>query len=956
MDKNIRPFDRRVQALKLFAWRPFLLAMASLLATTLHAATSARVIITNEPGFTITWDGNNGGFSNPNPGAGPSNNIALAANGTVAFASSEYGVVHFVPNLNDGLYGNLHSWIPSPSDADPFCGLVFPSAVLITNIAWSRDNGDTTPGDTGCGGTCVDRNVGTYTLQYTTVLTPDVNTTDTGDASTGWATIGTVTYASGADDVNFTGYLRHRFDIQQNGAAFEATAIRIKTAAIDPSNDIDIDEIEVNPIADLVPPLINYIELTPATGFNIAWDKNEGNYSTANSPAPVPVNDASTNRGAVAFGSSQLDFGVHFIRNVNDGLYGNAHSWIPDFAANPDPNPSIGISFGKQILLRNIAWGRDNGDVAGDCCGGTLTDRALGVYTLQVTTVANPGVATPEVCGANAKAGWVTIGTFNYKADFPGFFTSYLRHRFSLSQNGVPIAATGIRIFVPNNQSDIDEIEVNALDAAITITNMPGVQIAWDGNNGEFYSADSGAAPPDNIALAGNGSIPIGSSELAYLGTRHFIADINDGLYGNENSWISANGLGAATDPDPWIGVVFPTEATITNIAWSRDNGDATSTDPGCPSTGYTCMERVLGTYTLQYTQAASPDATTPETGDAATGWATLGGVTYSGALPPVFTPYLRHRFDIAATPPLTATALRVKVSDGLMDLDELEVNTAVNGPTPPVVAAVGITANPGYRIAWDGNDGQFFDPNPGAVSPDNIALASHGATAFGSSELGEVLGLSFHRWTNVNDGLYGNSFSWISANGLGTINDPDPWVGVSFADMVSLTNIAWSRDNGDNVEFQGTDRTLGTYTLQYTVLPFPDATMTETEEPGTGWATLGTITYRANDPPLFISYLRHRFDISADGLSIEATAIRLKVSDGTTDIDEIEVNTPLSPPPPKLSVTAAGGTVVISWSGGGSLQTATSVKGPWACAGDTGSPYTVPVGAGPTRFYRAQQ
>src|SRR5262245_10405439 len=48
-----------------------------LMATAAHAA-SPRVILTPATGFTITWDGNNGGFSNPSSGAGPSNNVALA--------------------------------------------------------------------------------------------------------------------------------------------------------------------------------------------------------------------------------------------------------------------------------------------------------------------------------------------------------------------------------------------------------------------------------------------------------------------------------------------------------------------------------------------------------------------------------------------------------------------------------------------------------------------------------------------------------------------------------------------------------------------------------------------------------------------------------------------------------------------------------------------------------------
>src|SRR5262245_44306959 len=59
-----------------------------LLGTMALPAASPRVVITPAPGFTITWDGNNGGFTSPDVGAGPSNNIALASNGTVPFTSS----------------------------------------------------------------------------------------------------------------------------------------------------------------------------------------------------------------------------------------------------------------------------------------------------------------------------------------------------------------------------------------------------------------------------------------------------------------------------------------------------------------------------------------------------------------------------------------------------------------------------------------------------------------------------------------------------------------------------------------------------------------------------------------------------------------------------------------------------------------------------------------------------
>jgi len=913
-------------------------------------AQSPRVVLTPAPGFSIAWDGNNGGFSSPDAGAGPSNNVALASNGATAIGSSQLDLgVHFIANANDGLYGNAHCWISAnglggSSDPDPWLGIAFTNTVAVSSIAWGRDNGDTT--ETGCaGGTCVDRTLGTYTLQYTTVAAPDATTAETGDAATGWATIGTVQYLAGTEDASFTSYLRHRFDVAQGASAIAATGLRIKVS----DGLRAIDEIEVNPIADPIPPITTFIEITPAAGYAISWDRNEGNFSTTNTPAPAPVNEASTARGATAFGSSQLDLGVHFISNVNDGRYGNAHSWIPDFLANPDPAPFIGINFGRRILLRSIAWGRDNGDVAGDCCGGTLTDRALGVYVVQVTTVTNPGVATPEACGPTPEAGWTTIGTINYRADDLKYFNSYLRHRFDVTQGGAPIPATGLRIRVPANTSAIDEIEVNSNLAIeqnqVRVTNAPGLSIVWDGNNGDFDNPAVGAAPPDNRALTNYGTVAFGSSQLD-LGV-HFIRNVNDGLYGNAHSWIPD--FLAVPDPAPFIGLNFNGTVAITNIAWSRDNGDTVEG----PCAGGTCTDRALGAYILQYTTAAAPDVTTPETGDAATGWADIGTIHYVAAAASYFTPYLRHRFELAEGPgPINATGVRIKVPDNQSDIDEVEINTAVE--PPPLPPAVGLTGAPGYTIAWDGNDGHFQNPVALASAPDNAALPSNGTMAFGSSQLD----FGVHFITNVIDGLYGNGHSWIPdfvAN-----PDPNPFVGLNFGRTVMIENIAWGRDNGDTTEAACggtcTDRVLGVYTLQVTAVPSPGADTQETDDPATGWATLGTAEYRRADPPDFNPHLRHRFDVSAGGSPIEATGLRIKVPNNESDIDELEVNTVTRPPQPVLNLVRTGGNVVISWSYGGGLEGADQVTGPWTCLQDARSPHTVAVGSGPMRYYRVRR
>jgi len=883
-------------------------------ALSLHAASHPRLVITPAPGFTIAWDGNNGGFNTPDAGAGPSNNVALASNGTVAFTSSDLGPqlgipFHVAANLNDGLYGNSASWISGDGDPVPFAGLRFAASVNLSSIAWSRDNGNTVAD--ACGGTCTDRTVGIYTLQFTQVTAPDRDTPETGDAATGWADLGTVQYLPGAEDASFTSYLRHRYDVSEGGSPIPATGIRIKVPVAGLAGGTDIDEIEVNPIPDPVPPISNFIEITPEAGFAIAWDRNDGLFSTPATPAPAPVNDASTSRSATPFTSSDLGpaIGVSFHRavNLNDGLYGNANSWIPNFVAG-DATPFAGINFGRALLLRNVAWGRDNGDVAGDCCGGTLTDRALGIYVLQVTAVANPGASTPD-------SDWVTVGTINYKANNPAIFNSHLRHRFDVTQGGNPITATGIRIKVPNANSAIDEIEANGNLAieqnAIRIASAPGISIAWDGNDGQFNDPSVGAAPPANRALVTAGTTPFTSSDLGpLLGIPfHVAANLNDGLYGNANSWISANGVGGTSDPDPFAGLNFGGSVAITNIAWGRDNGNVAG-----DCCGGTVTDRALGDYRLQYTTVAAPDATTPDTGDASTGWADVGTVTYASAAPPLFNPHLRHRFELAeGGAPLNATGIRIKVSNGSMDIDEIEVNTAVTPPPP--LGPVGIAPAEGYEIVWDGNDGMFFDAAVGAAPPSNRGLAGRGTTPFTSSDLGPLLGIPFHVAANLNDGRYGNANSWISANGIGGTSDPDPFAGLSFGGLINITNIAWSRDNGDAAEGTFTDRALGSFTLQITTVAAPDATTPDTGEPTTGWTTIGTVEYRRAEPPGFTPHLRHRFDVASGGAPIEATGVRIKVPNGSISLDEIEVNTAVRVTP-NTCPTAEGQSVSVDQGG----------------------------------------
>ncbi len=79
----------------------------------------------------------------------------------------------------------------------------------------------------------------------------------------------------------------------------------------------------------------------------------------------------------------------------------------------------------------------------------------------------------------------------------------------------------------------------------------------------EVFRAESDG---HNVALAEHGTGVTSSGD--YQGAAiHQLAHINDGLYGNEHSWI------ASTTRDAWVQLEFPQPETIDRIVWSRDRG-----------------------------------------------------------------------------------------------------------------------------------------------------------------------------------------------------------------------------------------------------------------------------------------------------------------------------------------------------------------------------------------------
>ena len=333
----------------------------------------------------------------------------------------------------------------------------------------------------------------------------------------------------------------------------------------------------------------------------------------------------STLPGSSAFGKDEIGGGglpIHKIPNVRDGIYGNSNSWIGDSL-----NSFIGISLGATpVSIGRIAFGRDN--------TATYFDRTAGLYTLEYTTDPNPTAGT---------IAWTTIGTINHAPGDPGVLSTSRRHAW----NFAPVNATGIRLTVPGSSftdgADIDELEVAAFAPAPFTLQTVG-----------------GTMGLGNVALGGTAF----AKDVLPGYAEHTIPHLNDGIYGNANSWIG-NSL------DSFAGVTFTSPSTIDRIAFGRDNTPFYA-------------DRSDGYYLVQYSVIPGANETTPDIG-----WTDIGPL-YIDPLDP--NRALRHEYSFGAV--AGATALRIVApGDGIASgtaIDELEVYGVVPEPGTAALLALG--------------------------------------------------------------------------------------------------------------------------------------------------------------------------------------------------------------------------------------------------------------------------
>lgn len=250
------------------------------------------------------------------------------------------------------------------------------------------------------------------------------------------------------------------------------------------------------------------IFITPADGFSLTWNGNEGDHFSGEDPAPVPANLA-TAEGARAFTSSDLgaELGIayHLAENLNDGLYGNVNSWIG--GGSPEGVPFAAVAFGREVDVMRFAFGRDNGNAGEPTDNGQYTDRSTGFYTVQITRVAAPDATTEET--GDAATGWQTVGTLEYlgseDAEIGGGFTSYYRHEFEVrAEGGGAVRATALRLVVPGTGmgggTAIDELEVYSTPGVVTDADGDGFDDEVEKALG-FNPADP-TSTPESLVVA----------------------------------------------------------------------------------------------------------------------------------------------------------------------------------------------------------------------------------------------------------------------------------------------------------------------------------------------------------------------------------------------------------------------------------------------------------------------
>ncbi len=858
-----------------------LLAGQNLLAVELHqttVVTNAGLRIVSGSGYAVSWEGNEADFSTTmSPALAPTNS-ALTSLGVEVFTSSN---TNLASKLNDGQYGSGSSWSPATNDSSPYLVLRFNQTIPLSSIALGRDNGDTN--EPSCGGTCTDRALGNYNLQYTLVTNPATVFVSSSNPSNGWTTLATVQYLSAQP--GFTPFLRHRFDLAAtNGNPIQATGVRVR---LNTTNTID--EIEINPpvlshsdaafgmqliSTDILPPppplAFNEISAASTSSFWIeimnygpapldlsgvqvarASGTNSSSYTFSSQVLP-PGGFVSLTQAQLGFGAAKADKlflytpgrfalidAVTVQTNTRGRFPDGSGDWMkPEL---PTPGASNVFVFHSEIVFNEImyhhrpfdpipavtsnatllpitgvwrfndsgtdlgvAWRAPGYDDSGWASGPALLSVNPGSLPAPTNTSLMPGRSTYYFRTSFNFNGSTSNLTLNLRVIVDDGAVFYLNgvevYRLNMSPGPTSYGessstAVGDALFTgPLNLGTANLVQgMNALAVEVhqasSVTNGSGLTL----NGGGLRLVDEGPLGgnvPMNLARQ-PGAAPFVIDSLSGYPIHNYL-HLDDGVYGNANSWIGNSG-----NPG-FAGLRFGGLFTISSFAFGRDN------------TG-TYADRTLGFYALQYTRVASPGVSTSFTGNADTGWANLGTLNYQSAGTGLFSnPSRRHRYLFD---PVQATGLRLLVpgtgiSAGTC-IDELEVNPpdstgdiafgAELTLTTTLAPAVPFTKSPEQWVefynrsansvdltGWQIDGGiRYSFPATTAIPPGGYLVVANDAAALKA------------KWPEVALDIVGNFSGKLSAGDSVSLKD----AAGNPANTIQIVSSGWSDGGGSSLE-----------------------------------------------------------------------------------------------------------------------------------------------------------
>ena len=801
---------------------------------------------------------------------------------------------HTIAALNDNRFGDTNSWVSGSGSS--FAGISFGSTLTtLGGIAWSRDI-------TGQSSDFSDK--GVYTLQYTTVSNPNAST-----PASAWTTVGSVVYPYGMVNAG----LSHAYVF----SPIQATGIRIETVSYYSFIPIGIDELQ---LYAPVTATLQSIAVTPAgpylpLGLTEQFKAN-GTYSdgttqdltsqvawASSNPSVATISSKTGLATSLALGTTSItvSFGK-FTAPPADILTVSAPI-VESIAVTPaNPILALGLTTvqftaigtfsdgSMQNLTSQVTWAAANPSIVTISSSGLATGSSLGTTSITATLAAVVGQSTMRVTGLTPTAAFFTPDLAqgsNALAFAKDLIQSNQPHSIAAVNDGQSGEASS---WIANSTSSFVGIGFGS-----TLTTLGGILWSRD-NTGYYHDRWYGTYTLQYTTLA---SPNAGTPDSAWTTVGAVNYDNNGpvfpwGSHAYTFAPIQATGIRlvvkAGQDNSAWwIGIdqlelFAPVIATLKSIAVT----------PSIPTIGMggTQQLKAVGSFSdgtsqditaqVNWSSVFPSIATASNTGLAA---AVSSGqdkviATISGVSSPAVTLTVKPAtlMSIAvspsnsATPTITLGGTQQFTATGTFsDGSTAELTSQVSWSSVPATVATisssglatGVYANAAViRAVINGLEGDSslvvngLSPRIGSFTGPNLAI---GATPLVSDQVDNA-----HPASNLNDGKFGDANGWIagSQTSFAGIYFGTPSLFNSTPTLTTLCGIAWSRDNTD----QYTDRSLGTYTLQYNPgdpsAPFGLSS---------NWITIGSVPY--NSSTLNPS-LKHVYAFNP----IQAVAVRLVV------------------------------------------------------------------------------